>query len=242
MVGVGAGVDVGATVAVGDGWAGAVDVGSGAADSVVVSSAVEAHPMATRPRHVARIIRRMGPRYDTGLAPRSRASRTIALVQHPGDPYIKASLREFGETIFAEMSALAVRTESPSTSARDSPTPTAPQEVARCGAATRSANGVNQYPPGCRVSRYPPRGHRPNTSRTGSGVSSSILTLGDPRSPPARPKPWRRRSSRSCEPGDEVIVVRAVLRLATPRGIATGRRCDATCRHPPAAHRRASGH
>ncbi len=29
---------------------------------------------------------------------------------HPGDPFIKASLREFGETIFAEMSALALRT------------------------------------------------------------------------------------------------------------------------------------
>jgi len=31
-------------------------------------------------------------------------------VEHSGDPYIKNSMREFGETIFAEMSALAVKT------------------------------------------------------------------------------------------------------------------------------------
>ena len=33
-------------------------------------------------------------------------------VEHSGDPYIKNSMREFGETIFAEMSALAVKTGS----------------------------------------------------------------------------------------------------------------------------------
>ena len=31
-------------------------------------------------------------------------------VEHSGDPFIKDSMREFGETIFAEMSALAAKT------------------------------------------------------------------------------------------------------------------------------------
>ena len=65
---------------------------------------------------------------------------------HPGDPYIKNQLREFGETIFAEMSALAVQTGAINLG-QGFPDTDGPSEIAEA-AVSAIRNGFNQYPPG----------------------------------------------------------------------------------------------
>ncbi|MFN3215230.1 MAG: pyridoxal phosphate-dependent aminotransferase [Acidimicrobiales bacterium] len=67
-------------------------------------------------------------------------------MHHPGDPYVKESLREFGETIFAEMSALAVRTGAINLG-QGFPDTDGPPEIAEAAIAAIRA-GHNQYPPG----------------------------------------------------------------------------------------------
>ena len=67
-------------------------------------------------------------------------------VEHSGDPYIKNSMREFGETIFAEMSALAVKTGAINLG-QGFPDTDGPQEIAEL-AITAIRDGHNQYPPG----------------------------------------------------------------------------------------------
>ena len=65
---------------------------------------------------------------------------------HPGDPYIKNQLREFGETIFAEMSALAVETGAINLG-QGFPDTDGPPEIAEA-AIKAIREGFNQYPPG----------------------------------------------------------------------------------------------
>ena len=72
-------------------------------------------------------------------------------VEHSGDPYIKDSMREFGETIFAEMSALAVKTGAINLG-QGFPDTDGPQEIAEL-AITAIRNGHNQYPPGLGIKK-----------------------------------------------------------------------------------------
>ena len=65
---------------------------------------------------------------------------------HPGDPYIKNQLREFGETIFAEMSALAVQTGAINLG-QGFPDTDGPSEISD-SAIRAIRDGFNQYPPG----------------------------------------------------------------------------------------------
>ena len=72
-------------------------------------------------------------------------------VEHSGDPYIKDSMREFGETIFAEMSALAVKTGAINLG-QGFPDTDGPQEIAEL-AVTAIRDGHNQYPPGLGIKK-----------------------------------------------------------------------------------------
>ncbi len=72
-------------------------------------------------------------------------------VEHSGDPYIKNSMREFGETIFAEMSALAVKTGALNLG-QGFPDTDGPQEIAEL-AITAIRDGHNQYPPGLGIKK-----------------------------------------------------------------------------------------
>ena len=72
-------------------------------------------------------------------------------VEHSGDPYIKNSMREFGETIFAEMSALAVKTGSINLG-QGFPDTDGPHEIAEL-AITAIRDGHNQYPPGLGIKK-----------------------------------------------------------------------------------------
>ena len=72
-------------------------------------------------------------------------------VEHTGDPYIKDSMREFGETIFAEMSALALQTGAINLG-QGFPDTDGPQEIAEL-AITAIRDGHNQYPPGLGVKK-----------------------------------------------------------------------------------------
>ena len=72
-------------------------------------------------------------------------------VEHSGDPYIKDSMREFGETIFAEMSALAVKTDAINLG-QGFPDTDGPQEIAEL-AITAIRDGHNQYPPGLGIKK-----------------------------------------------------------------------------------------
>ena len=72
-------------------------------------------------------------------------------VEHSGDPYIKNSMREFGETIFAEMSALAVKTGAINLG-QGFPATDGPQEIAEL-AITAIRDGHNQYPPGLGIKK-----------------------------------------------------------------------------------------
>jgi N-succinyldiaminopimelate aminotransferase len=65
---------------------------------------------------------------------------------HPGDPFLKARLREFGETIFAEMSALAEHTGAINLG-QGFPDTDGPDVVADA-AIEAIRDGHNQYPPG----------------------------------------------------------------------------------------------
>ena len=72
-------------------------------------------------------------------------------VEHSGDPYIKNSMREFGETIFAEMSALAAKTGAINLG-QGFPDTDGPQEIAEL-AITAIRDGHNQYPPGLGIKK-----------------------------------------------------------------------------------------
>ena len=72
-------------------------------------------------------------------------------VEHSGDPYIKNSMREFGETIFAEMSALAVKPGAINLG-QGFPDTDGPQEIAEL-AITAIRDGHNQYPPGLGIKK-----------------------------------------------------------------------------------------
>ena len=72
-------------------------------------------------------------------------------VEHSGDPYIKDSMREFGETIFAEMSALAVKTGAINLG-QGFPDTDGPREIAEL-AVTAIRDGHNQYPPGLGIKK-----------------------------------------------------------------------------------------
>ena len=72
-------------------------------------------------------------------------------VEHSGDPYIKHSMREFGETIFAEMSALAAKTGAINLG-QGFPDTDGPQEIAEL-AITAIRDGHNQYPPGLGIKK-----------------------------------------------------------------------------------------
>ena len=118
---------------------------------------------------------------------------------HPGDPFIKASLREFGETIFAEMSALAVRTGAINLG-QGFPDTDGPPEVAEA-AIQAIREGHNQYPPGpgIRPLREAVAAHQAHfygldydpdtevliTAGATEGIAASLLAL--------------------CEPDDEVV-------------------------------------
>ena len=72
-------------------------------------------------------------------------------VEHSGDPFIKDSMREFGETIFAEMSALAVKTGAINLG-QGFPDTDGPREIAEL-AITAIRDGHNQYPPGLGIKK-----------------------------------------------------------------------------------------
>ena len=72
-------------------------------------------------------------------------------VEHSGDPFIKDSMRECGETIFAEMSALAVKTGAINLG-QGFPDTDGPREIAEL-AVTAIRDGHNQYPPGLGIKK-----------------------------------------------------------------------------------------
>ena len=72
-------------------------------------------------------------------------------VEHSGDPFIKNSMREFGETIFAEMSALAVKTGAINLG-QGFPDTDGPREIAELAIAA-IRDGHNQYPPGLGIKK-----------------------------------------------------------------------------------------
>ena len=72
-------------------------------------------------------------------------------VEHSGDPFIKDSMREFGETIFAEMSALAEKTGAINLG-QGFPDTDGPREIAELAIAA-IRDGHNQYPPGLGIKK-----------------------------------------------------------------------------------------
>ena len=72
-------------------------------------------------------------------------------VEHSGDPFIKDSMREFGETIFAEMSTLAVKTGAINLG-QGFPDTDGPREIAESAIAA-IRDGHNQYPPGLGIKK-----------------------------------------------------------------------------------------
>ena len=72
-------------------------------------------------------------------------------VEHSGDPFIKDSMREFGETIFAGMSALAVKTGAINLG-QGFPDTDGPREIAELAIAA-IRDGHNQYPPGLGIKK-----------------------------------------------------------------------------------------
>ena len=72
-------------------------------------------------------------------------------VEHSGDPFIKDSMREFGETIFAELSALAVKTGAINLG-QGFPDTDGPREIAELAIAA-IRDGHNQYPPGLGIKK-----------------------------------------------------------------------------------------
>jgi len=120
-------------------------------------------------------------------------------VIHSGDPFIKSNLREFGETIFAEMSALAIETGAINLG-QGFPDTDGPIEISEL-AIQAIRNGQNQYPPGLgipelrkAISAHQKRFYNLDfdfdtevlvTAGATEGIAASLLAL--------------------CEPGDEVI-------------------------------------
>ena len=118
---------------------------------------------------------------------------------HSGDPFIKSNLREFGETIFAEMSALAIETGAINLG-QGFPDTDGPIEISEL-AIQAIRNGQNQYPPGLgipelrkAISAHQKRFYNLDfdfdtevlvTAGATEGIAASLLAL--------------------CEPGDEVI-------------------------------------
>ena len=118
---------------------------------------------------------------------------------HPGDPYIKEPLREFGETIFAEMSALAVKTGAINLG-QGFPDTDGPSEIAEA-AVKAIRDGFNQYPPGLGIpelrnavaehqERFYGINFDPNsevliTAGATEAIAATLLSI--------------------CEPGDEVV-------------------------------------
>tara|TARA_X000000368_G_scaffold129596_1_gene101917 strand:+ start:1370 stop:2545 length:1176 start_codon:yes stop_codon:yes gene_type:complete len=120
-------------------------------------------------------------------------------VIHSGDPFIKSNLREFGETIFAEMSALAIETGAINLG-QGFPDTDGPIEISEL-AIQAIRNGQNQYPPGLgipelrkAISAHQKRFYNLDfdfdtevlvTAGATEGIAASLLAL--------------------CKPGDEVI-------------------------------------
>lgn len=118
---------------------------------------------------------------------------------HSGDPFIKSNLREFGETIFAEMSALAIETGAINLG-QGFPDTDGPIEISEL-AIQAIRNGQNQYPPGLgipelrkAISAHQKRFYNLDfdfdtevlvTAGATEGIAASLLAL--------------------CKPGDEVI-------------------------------------
>ena len=118
---------------------------------------------------------------------------------HSGDPFIKSNLREFGETIFAEMSALATETGAINLG-QGFPDTDGPIEISEL-AIQAIRNGQNQYPPGLgipelrkAISAHQKRFYNLDfdfdtevlvTAGATEGIAASLLAL--------------------CKPGDEVI-------------------------------------
>ena len=118
---------------------------------------------------------------------------------HSGDPFIKSNLREFGETIFAEMSALAIETGAINLG-QGFPDTDGPIEMSEL-AIQAIRNGQNQYPPGLgipelrkAISAHQKRFYNLDfdfdtevlvTAGATEGIAASLLAL--------------------CKPGDEVI-------------------------------------
>lgn len=112
---------------------------------------------------------------------------------HPGDPFIKASLREFGETIFAEMSALAERTGAINLG-QGFPDTDGPDVVAEA-AIEAIRDGHNQYPPGLGIEAlrraiadhqrsfydldFDPDGEVLVTAGATEGIAAALLALVD---------------------------------------------------------------
>jgi N-succinyldiaminopimelate aminotransferase len=112
---------------------------------------------------------------------------------HPGDPFIKASLREFGETIFAEMSALAEHTGAINLG-QGFPDTDGPDVVAEA-AIEAIRDGHNQYPPGLGIETlrraiadhqrsfydldFDPDGEVLVTAGATEGIAAALLALVD---------------------------------------------------------------
>ena len=120
-------------------------------------------------------------------------------MNHPGHPYIKEKLREFGETIFAEMSALAVKTGAINLG-QGFPDTDGPSEIAEA-AVKAIRDGFNQYPPGLgipelrkAVAKHQERFYGINfdadnevliTAGATEAIAATLLSI--------------------CEPGDEIV-------------------------------------
>ena len=103
-------------------------------------------------------------------------------------PYLASRLQGFGTTIFAEMSALAVRDRRRSTSARASPTPTGPPRCTRPPIAAIRA-GHNQYPPGPGIPELRARHRRAPAALLRPRRSTPTPRCSSPPAPPRRSPP-----------------------------------------------------
>ena len=108
-------------------------------------------------------------------------------------------MRAFGTTIFAEMSALAVRTGAVNLGQGFPDTDGPPEMLEAAAEALRT--GRNQYPPGPGIPEL-----REAVARTSSASGASSTTpTARCWSPPGPPRRSRPACSALCEPGDEVV-------------------------------------
>ena len=122
-------------------------------------------------------------------------------------PHLTAKLQGFGTTIFAEMSALAVATDSVNLG-QGFPDTDGPREV--LDAAIDAINGgLNQYPPGPGMPVL-----RQAIAAPPAALLRAARTTPTARcwSPPAPPRRWPARCSALLDTGDEVVRVRADVR------------------------------